>query len=362
MDDSRFNTKEAIATILTVAVAHSLLSIPKTLLADQKSAAILNLIYVSLLAVAFSYIAYRLLKNFPSKNILDISEFLGGKKFKFALGVLFILYFSFSGSILLRNFCECIKVVYFADTKVTFIIAMFIAALILVCSLNFKSNVKTNYVIMPIVLISMFLLFIGNLKNFSVARMYPILGDGTFNTFVTGIGNIYVFGGISFLYFLPPLLKEPEKFKKITLISIILSAIYIIITICIVLFMFAYFVNIDEIMPLFSAARNIEFGAFFQRLESVFLLIWLIVFAGYVSINMTFCLEIFKNITNIKDTKPLVPSLGLFFLAISLIPKNYAVSNFLETHIYPYLNIGIGFVLSILILLLANYKLKKQGR
>ena len=60
MDDSRFNTKEAIATILTVAVAHSLLSIPKTLLADQKSAAILNLIYVSILAIAISYIAYTL--------------------------------------------------------------------------------------------------------------------------------------------------------------------------------------------------------------------------------------------------------------------------------------------------------------
>lgn len=360
MDDSRFNTKEAIAIILSVAVAHSLLSIPKSLLADQKSAAILNITFVSLLAIAFSYIIYKLLKSFPGKNILDISEFLGGKKFKVVLGILFLLYFTFSGSILLRNFCECIKVVYFANTKVQFIIAMFIASVIIVCSLNFKSHIKTNYIIMPIVLVSMIFLFISNLKNFSTSRMYPLLGDGFINTFITGTSNIYVFGGLVFLYFLPPLLKEPGKFKKISLISAIVSAIYIIMTISIVLFMFAYFVNINEIMPLFSAARNIEFGAFFQRLESVFLLIWLIVFACYLSIVVMFCLEIFKSISNIKDTRPLVPSFGLLFLAITLIPKNYAISNFLETHIYPYLNIGVDFILSGLILLLANYKLKKQ--
>ena len=360
MDDSRFNTKEAIAIVLSVAIAHSLLSIPKAILAEQKSASILNIIFVSLLAIGFAYIIYKLLKAFPGKNILDISEFLGGKKFKTVLGIIFISYFAFSGSILLRNFCECIKIVYFANTNVQFIIAIFIASLIIVCNLDFKSNVKTNYVIMPLVLISMIFLFVSNLKNFSTARMFPVLGDGFFNTFVTGIGNIYAFGGIVFLYFLPPLLKEPKNFKKVTLVSTIVSAIYLIVTISIVLFMFAYFVNIDEIMPLFSAARNIEFGAFFQRLESVFLLIWIISFACYISIVMMFCLEIFKNITNIKDTKPLVPIFGLLFLAISLVPKNYAVSNFLETQIYPYLNIGIGFVLSFLILFLANYKIKRQ--
>lgn len=362
MDDSKFNTKEAIAIVLTVAVAHSLLSLPKNLITDQKSAVILNIAFVSILAVAFAYLVYKLLKSFPGKDIIDISEFLGGKKLKTLLGILFILYLSFTASTLLRNFCESMKIVYFPNTRVEFIIAMFITAIILVCSLDFNSNVKTNYIITPLVLISMIFLFISNLKNFSTSRMYPILGEGFTNTFITGIGSIYAFGGIVFLYFMPPLLREPEKFKKVAITSIIISAIYIIMTVSIILFMFAYFVNIDEIMPLFSAARNIEFGAFFQRLESIFLLIWMIIFACYISITMTFCLEVFKKITNIKDSKPVVLSFGLFFLGISIIPKSYAVSNYLEAHIYPYLNIGINFILAILLLVLANFKLKKTKK
>ena len=96
MEDSKFNTKEAIAVVLCVAIAHSLLSIPKNLITNQKSAAILNVAYVSLIAIAFTYLVYRLLKNFPGKDILDISEFLGGKKLKTVLGILFIAYFSFT--------------------------------------------------------------------------------------------------------------------------------------------------------------------------------------------------------------------------------------------------------------------------
>ena len=116
-----------------------------------------------------------------------------------------------------------LKIVYFPNTKVEYIIAMFIASIIFICSLEYKANVKTNFIIMPLVLISMIFLFISNLKNFSPMRMYPLLGEGFSNTFIFGIKNIYVFGGISFLYFLPPLLKEPEKFKKISIFSITIS-------------------------------------------------------------------------------------------------------------------------------------------
>ena len=79
MTSSKFNVKEAISLVLVVAVAHSLLSLPKNLLEEQKSAVILNIIYVSILAILFSYLVYKLFKSFPGKDIIDISEFLGGK-------------------------------------------------------------------------------------------------------------------------------------------------------------------------------------------------------------------------------------------------------------------------------------------
>ena len=125
--------------------------------------------------------------------------------------------------------------------------------------------------------------------------------------------------------------------------------------------MFVFFQSVDEIMPLYSAAAYIEFGTFFQRLDSLFLLIWTLSFICYLSIVTKFSIYIFKKVTNIKEIKPIVYPLSLIMIAIALIPKNYAVSKFYETEIYPYLVIGLVFFLSFFILLFAYLKKRRKA-
>lgn len=245
-------------------------------------------------------------------------------------------------------------------TNVLFIIAMFVIALCTANRLDFNASLKTNLLVLPLVLASMLFLFFANMNKFSAERIFPIFGDGLFDTFVLGLGNIASFGGIAFLYFLPPFMKEPEKLKRVVVISMGLSAIYLILCVATLLFMFSFFIDTNEITPLYNATRYIEFGSFFQRLESVFLLIWILAFACYLSIITKFSMSIFKKLTNIETKKPLIDVFGLLILGISLIPKNYAISEKFETQIYPCLVIGIAFFLGISILLLANLAKRKQ--
>lgn len=360
MTKSKIGTIEAIMLVLTMIVAHTILSMPRNILVSTKSATIINLIFVSILAVMIAYFIVKLLKNFPGQDIIDISEYLGGKTFKTIIGTIFILYFLVSSSILLRNFCESIKILYYPMTNIIFIIAMFIIAICAANRLDFNASLKTNLLVLPLALASMVFLFFANMNKFVPERIFPIFGDGLWDTFILGLGNLASFGGIAFLYFLPPFLKEPEKMKKIAVISIGISAIYLILCVSTLLFMFSFFINTNEITPLYNATRYIEFGNFFQRLESVFLLIWILAFSCYLSIIIKFSMSIFKKLTNIETKKPLIDIFGLLMLGISLIPKNYAISENFETKIYPYLVLGIVFFLGISILLLANLLKRKQ--
>ena len=128
---SKIGTFEAIMLILTIVVTHTILSLPRNLLITTKSATIINLIYVSIIAIIISYLICKLLRNFPSLDIIDISETLGGKVFKNIIGIIFIVYFISSSSILLRNFCECLKIIYYPMTDITFILLMFVVAVCL---------------------------------------------------------------------------------------------------------------------------------------------------------------------------------------------------------------------------------------
>lgn len=361
MSKTKIGTVEAIMIILTIIVAHTILSLPKNILSSMKSASILNLIYISIIAIFISYLIYRLFKNFPGLDIIDISELLGGKIFKNIIGSIFIIYFLISASMLLRNFSESMKVIYYPMTDIFFIVAVFILAICFANKLDFNATSKTNLVVLPIVLFAIVFLFATNMKQFTPQRIFPILGEGIVNTFVLGLSNISAFGGIVYLYFLPPLLKEPQKMKKIALISVGITAIYLLLSVATLLFVFSFFITTDEITPLYNATRYIELGNFFQRMESVFLLVWILAFACYLSTITNFSVSIFKKITNIDNSKPLIDIFGLLILGLSLLPKNYAISQSFENTIYPYLVIAIVFFLALSILILANFKNRKKG-
>jgi len=360
MSSSKINVLEAIMLILTIVVTRTILSLPRNMLVLTKSATLLNLIYISIIAILISYFIYRLLSNFPGSDIIDISEFLGGKALKTIIGIIFIAYFIVSSSILLRNFCESLKIIYYPMTNIIFIILLFIIALCFSNRLDFSATLKTNTLILPIVLASMVFLFFANMNKFTPQRIFPLFGDGIFQTFGLGLTNLASFGGIAYLYFLPPLLKEPKDMKKVTLLAIGICAIYLILCVSTLLFMFSFFIDTNEITPLYNATRYIEFGSFFQRLESIFLLIWILAFACYLSIVSKFSMRIFQKITNIENKKALIDVFGLLIFGLSLVPKNYAISENFETKIYPYLVLGIVFVLSISVLILANLSKKKK--
>lgn len=362
MANTKLTSIEAICIILSVFAAHTLVSLPKALIDVTKSATILNLLFVGIIVILFIFLILKLLKAFPGLDIIDISDYLGGKVFQKIVGIIFICYFSFSSSILLRNFCECLKIVYYPMTSILFLLVTFIIAVSIVGHFNFKSTAKVNLIIIPLTLISVLFIFFSNLRNFTLENMYPIFGEGLFDTFILGLGNLGAFGGIAIIYFLPNLLKKPEDLKKVSMVSIIIAIVYLILSIAIILFMFSSLIEIDKIMPLYSAARNIEFGSFFQRLESIFLLVWIIQIACYLSINFSFCIYIFKKITKIEDGKKIILPYAIFLFSLALLPNNYAISSFLETKVYPYLVIGIVFALSFLILLLGFLKKNKKRK
>ncbi len=245
-------------------------------------------------------------------------------------------------------------------TSIIFIILTFVVIICIALHHKFASIAKVNLLIIPLVIISIIFLFVANLENFSFYNIYPILGDGIFNIFVTGLGNLGAFGGITLLYFIPPYLKEPQKMKKIYLSSVLLGTMYFILCVSIILFMFRSLMYTDQIMPLYSAARYIEFGNFFQRLESVFLLIWILQMICYLTIVAKISLSIFKKITNIDNEKPIIFVFGLLIFAISLLPKNYAISNLIEDFIYRYMVIIISIFLGLSLLILAYFKKRKK--
>ena len=362
MENTRIGKPEAIALIITIMVNHAILNISKVILSSTESSGLLNTIYISIIALILSYIIYILLNKFPTFDILDISSFLGGKLLKIIIGILFFGYFLFFSATLLKNFVYALQIIYYPNTNTFFLIIMFLTAAVFVCNLKYDAIYRSNLLTIPFVLLSILVLFLGNAGEFTFENVFPILGNGINTSFLSGISNLFAFQGILYILFLPPHLKDVTELKKITFLSIIFSALYLLVSVAIILLLFDTEVSNTLLMPLYSAVRYIEFGTFFQRLDSVFILTWIISFVSYLSITINTCCNIIKKVSPIKSIKFSTTLVSFLMLVVTFFSATYAISTFLTEVVYKYAFLIICAIsISVLTfaVILKNFKNKK---
>lgn len=365
MNNEKIGFGETLCILLIVTISHLVLTLPKTLIGSQASGAILNIIYVSILAYLFIFIINKLYKNFKGQDILDISKFLFGNTFKFILGLTFIVYFMFISSLLIRNVSENVKTMYFPNTPIPFIMLFLLLAAGFINKLGIKTVIKCNLVIVPCIGVLLLLLFSVNSVNFVPERIYPLFGYGIKNIFINGSSNIYAFGSIAFLFFLMPLLKGYEKFNKISYWYIGLSSILTLLAITSLQLTFPLEIASGSNIPIYIQTRQITLGTFIQRTDIFFVLVWILTLLSYLSIIIAFILLIFKKITNIENKSAVSNCfLGISF-GIGLLYPNILEARFIQSTVYKYFMIILVFGISFLILLMANIKRiinnKKKG-
>ena len=93
MKNEKIKTTEAIAFLTVLSITNIILSVSQYFLKDCNSASLLNSIYVTMIAMIITMIFCLLVKPFTKKNLLVISQFLGGRILKVIVGLSFICFF-----------------------------------------------------------------------------------------------------------------------------------------------------------------------------------------------------------------------------------------------------------------------------
>ena len=354
--NNKIGFMEALSVLLIVMFAHLILLLPKIIIEDQGTGSVLNIIYVTFLALFAVFILNLLYKKFKGMDILDISNFLLGNKFKFIVGLIYIVHAIFVSSLLLRNTAENLKTTYFQNTPTPYIAFFMLVGVAYLNKFNLKTIIKCNLIIVPLIAISFIVLFVLSSDNFVFERVFPVLGYGAQNIFLTGAGNIFCFGNIFFLLLLMPYLKDYDQFKKISYTAILLSSFFILITILGILLIFPLNVASTSNIPLYMQTRTLTFGKLLQRLDALFILIWDLNILSYLSIVIGFVVSIFKKITNIQTGKTISYSFVAILLGSSLMYRNIIETRLLDSQWYKNFTLILVFGMGFLILILANIK------
>ena len=362
MNTEKLGFVEAISIITLVIINKVILILPKEIISKTGSAAWINTIYVSIVAVLLAWFISFLFKKFEGKDILDVGEFLGGPALKTIIGVLYIFLLILVPIFVLKNFTETLKAIYFRTSPFIFIALFFIVSTTIANHFSSKVLAKANLILMVLSFLGIALILVASIKNFSIDQIYPVLGYGFNETFIKGISSLFSFSSIGYLFLFGPLLDKPNDLKKISILSIIASGVYLISTVLCILLSFSFSFKSGESISLYLLTRTIDFGRFIQRIDAIFIFMWIVSSLLYVCFSIHFAIYLFKKLTRITDSSCMNYIVNLFILAVLLIPSGIATFNNIAGNMFKILTFGVLFIGSTLVLILANLKYKLASK
>lgn len=353
---------EALALIIIVIINKVILILPREIISSTGSSAWLNVLYISIIAVLIVWFIAHLFKKFQGCDILDVSEYLGGHTLKTIIGLLYIFLLIIVPIFTIKNFVEMLKIIYFRTSPLLYILLFFIVSTTIANRFSLKVLVKANMFFMTLTFLGIAVILVSSIKDFSMERIFPLLGYGYKETFFTGLSNLFSFSAIGYLFLLSPLLDKPAEFKKISILSITISGIYLFLTVTCILLSLSFTFKADESFPLYLLTRNFTYGRFVQRVDAVFILMWIISIIIYTSFAIYFIIYLIQKLTKINDTRSLNYTVNLLILAILLIPVSLATFTEIVGTVFKFATLAILFGASILILIFANLKHKLTNK
>lgn len=351
--EGKFGTFEAVSLIVNVLATKNFYTSIRVFIRSTGTAAWYSTLISCLTSIVLFLLVYMLMKRFQGKDLVEVFDEVTGKITGKTLSLVFVLYFIFYAGSNLREFLEMIKAYILPYTPPSLILSGFMVVVIALAYVGLEGIARMAAATFYVILTGFLLILVLAYPYYNIRAILPIGGYGIVNSLTTGFFRASAYDEVIILAFIINSVHGIKNFKKIGIISLVLSGLFISAGIFCDLMAFDYTQAGENISGLFQLARVIYFNRFFQRIEPVFIFIW--VMASFICVGAAFyiSLSIFCKAFRVESHKPLILPFSFLTFMVSLLPESLSeVSQVNIVFIREY-SMFIVYLIPILVLMLA---------
>lgn len=357
--EGRFGTTEAISLTTIFLITKAFYINPGTVIMKTATASWYATLLSYLGSLAIFLLICRLLSRFEGYDLVDIFDIVVGKFFGKALSLIFCGYFLYYSGTNLREFVEMIKAYMLPYTPPSLIIFFFLWVVVVYSYIGLEGIARMAHLSFMLIMLGLLFILVLPYPQYDMDNLFPIGGYGIGNSLYYGVWRISAYTEVIYLAFIVKSVYGTKNIKKIATISLTYSGIIIASIIACSILAFEYPQGQENLSNLMQLSRIVYFNRFFQRIETIFVFIWIL--ASFITVSLTFYLatSIFCKTFNISEHKPLLLPVSFLTFMISLLPENLsqiAENNILFLRQY---SIFIVYLIPLLILLISIIRGKK---
>lgn len=284
-------------------------------------------------------------------DLYEVCERLLGRAGVIVVTVYLIASFFMDAILLLRQFAENTLLTAIPDLDISFILGWYVVMVAIVIYIGIEPIARAAFIVMPLGLAGLSLLLILIYKKFNLYNLSPWLGQGLGVTLTTGISGTAFF----FYAFILPILATSFQDRRTIRTAVLLGTglVTFFRTMTFIMFtgIFGVPVGKEKVLPFFELTRMIYLNRFVQRLETVYIILWVIFSLATIAIDLYITIYLLTRLFRLASMRPLIFPVCIIAAQLAMVPPDIAttIELYTKTHVL-YATPGV-FALPIILLL-----------
>lgn len=268
------------ATVLIAQVYH-----PNLLVALEagRTGAWISMLVAGLLALGLLWPVIRSLRRIPGGNLIDLARAAAGAPGAMGTAILLSGLLVFHSGFVLRQTAEMTVSAVYPHTPQTFAVVALVLCVLYGAWGGTAAVIRLCRLFLPLLLLSIAFVLIGTFAWGEVHYLLPLWGPGAVPLLVRSTLLTAIYGPAVFLLMGAGLVHDRERLGRAALAAVGGTAAIYAISKIVLLMAFPYPMGHSVTFPLHELSRLMLGGRFFERLEGLWVYIWVFATACHLS-------------------------------------------------------------------------------
>lgn len=294
-----------------------------------------------------------------SGDIFSVCRQLIGTIGAWAVLVSYSLMFLSNAALVLRLYSEYTLLTALPRVEFQLVIVWYAVTAGVLCYLGIEALTRTSYIVMPFSIAGIGLILLLLMPFYVVYNLTPWQGNGIMQAVQTGMKGAGYNLGVLSLVFLAPVFQNARTIKKAGLYALGYTGLLRVSFILVYIMVFGCSAGAEKTMPLFELARLVYLNQYFQRIEALFIIVWVMFGLLAVAGSLYIALYLIAVLLKLPTLRPIVPLGAILIANIAMMPPDIGYALAVDQKLILVFDVGI-YAFPTLLFVLAWWKKRRK--
>ncbi|NOV03845.1 GerAB/ArcD/ProY family transporter [Paenibacillus planticolens] len=256
-------------------------------------------------------------------SLITATEEILGPYLGNLINLAYFFFFFLITFIVLREFSEILATDILPRTPLNVTMLSLLIPISFVAFYGIETIGRISWFFIGLVLASIVVLLLGGLYTHTEPNaLAPFWGTGKSRVFQMGLVKSSLFSELLVLGYLMPKMRKETEWARTAWWCLTISSFVFLCVMIVSLYVFPYPTLSRINTPLFEISRIINFGRWIQRVEVLFLVVWLLCTVIKLAIGLYCSSSTLAQILRLPTHQPLIFPLSILAFSLSLTPKS----------------------------------------